>query len=255
MQYSENFNFNLPEPTDNAIIEDINANFAVIDKKLGCVPVENGGTGAKTAAEAREMLGITPENIGAQPKMAGAATTVADNNLTAARALVSDSGGKIAVSDVTAAELKYLDGVTSNVQTQLNGKAASSHTHSAENITGGTLPIARGGTGNTTGQAASAVKLVTARTVKTNLGSTSGAAFNGTADISPGVDGILPVTNGGTGASSVDTAPTSGSSKMVTSGGVYAALSKKAPAYKYSTTDLTAGTSALETGTLYFVYE
>jgi len=29
----------------------------------------------------------------------------------------------------------------------------------------------------------------------------------------------------------------------------------KAPAYIYSTTDLTAGTSQLETGKLYFVYE
>lgn len=31
----------------------------------------------------------------------------------------------------TASELNYVDGVTSNIQTQLNGKAASSHTHSA----------------------------------------------------------------------------------------------------------------------------
>lgn len=32
-------------------------------------------------------------------------------------------------------------------------------------------------------------------------------------------------------------------------------LSSKAPAYTYGTTDLTAGTSTLETGKLYFVYE
>lgn len=31
----------------------------------------------------------------------------------------------------TAAEINYIDGVTSNIQTQLNGKAAASHTHSA----------------------------------------------------------------------------------------------------------------------------
>ena len=37
-----------------------------------------------------------------------------------------------------------------NIQTQFNGKAASSHNHSASNITSGTLPIARGGTGKTT---------------------------------------------------------------------------------------------------------
>lgn len=50
----------------------------------------------------------------------------------------------------TAEELNYMDGVTSNVQEQLNGKAASSHNHSAANITSGTLAVARGGTGATT---------------------------------------------------------------------------------------------------------
>ena len=43
----------------------------------------------------------------------------------------------------TAAELNYVDGVTSNIQTQLNNKAASSHNHSAANITSGTLDLAR----------------------------------------------------------------------------------------------------------------
>lgn len=36
----------------------------------------------------------------------------------------------------TAAELNFCDGVTSNIQTQLNGKAASSHSHTASQITG-----------------------------------------------------------------------------------------------------------------------
>ncbi len=48
--------------------------------------------------------------------------------LTASRALVSDGSGKLSISAVTATELGYLDGVTSAIQTQLNGKAASSHT-------------------------------------------------------------------------------------------------------------------------------
>lgn len=33
------------------------------------------------------------------------------------------------------------------------------------------------------------------------------------------------------------------------------AIESKAPAYTYGTADMTAGTSALETGKLYFVYE
>jgi hypothetical protein len=40
--------------------------------------------------------------------------------------LVSNSSGKVAVSAVTSTELGYLDGVTSNIQTQLNNKANAS---------------------------------------------------------------------------------------------------------------------------------
>lgn len=51
--------------------------------------------------------------------------------LTASRALISDGNGHPAVSAVTSTELGYLDGVTSAIQTQLNGKAASNHTHTS----------------------------------------------------------------------------------------------------------------------------
>lgn len=53
-----------------------------------------------------------------------------------------------------------------------------------------------------TANAVSATKLTTARTIRTNLAATTAASFNGTADAAPGVTGILPVANGGTGASS-----------------------------------------------------
>ncbi len=52
------------------------------------------------------------------------------------------------------------------------------------------------------GNAGSATKLATARTIQTNLASTSTASFNGTANITPGVTGVLPVANGGTGSAS-----------------------------------------------------
>lgn len=52
------------------------------------------------------------------------------------------------------------------------------------------------------GNAATATQLATARTIQTNLGSTSSASFNGTANITPGVTGTLAVANGGTGATS-----------------------------------------------------
>lgn len=55
-----------------------------------------------------------------QDKITGGATTITSSNLTANRALISNGSGKVAVSPVTSTELGYLDGVTSNVQTQLN---------------------------------------------------------------------------------------------------------------------------------------
>ena len=79
----------------------------------------------------------TKQNI-----ITGAATTIDTENLTANRALVSDASGKVAVSAVTGTELGYLDGVTGNVQTQLNSKAAASHNHASTNITGDANSVA-----------------------------------------------------------------------------------------------------------------
>ena len=53
---------------------------------------------------------------------------------------------------------------------------------------------------NTTGSAAT---LTTARTFQTNLASTASASFNGSANVTPGVTGTLPVGNGGTGATTL----------------------------------------------------
>lgn len=47
-------------------------------------------------------------------------------NLTINRALTSNSDGDIQVSNVTADEINYLDGVTSNIQTQLNNAVTAS---------------------------------------------------------------------------------------------------------------------------------
>lgn len=66
---------------------------------------------------------------GKQSAVTGGASTITSSNLTSNRALVSNGSGKVAISDITSTELGYLDGVTANVQTQLNAKAASLHTH------------------------------------------------------------------------------------------------------------------------------
>lgn len=108
----------------------------------------------------------------------------------------------------------------------------------AGSVTEGIFPIARGGTGNaegkaasadklntnagdantpvyftggkpvactslglsTSGNAATATKLATARTFRTNLASTSTASFDGSGNVTPGVTGTLPLGSGGTDA-------------------------------------------------------
>lgn len=90
------------------------------------------------------------------------------------------------------------------------------------------------------GNANTATKLATARTITANLASSTAGSFDGSANITVGVTGTLPIANGGTGATTAAAART--------------ALGC-APAYTYSTADLTAGSSALTTGTLYIVYE
>lgn len=84
-----------------------------------------------------------------QDKIVGGASTITDDNLTANRALVSNSSGKVDVSAVTSTELGYLDGVTSNVQTQLDSKLSEAPVQSVNSKTGAvTLTKADIGLGN-----------------------------------------------------------------------------------------------------------
>lgn len=230
-----------------------------------------------------------------------------ENTQTLEDALVAHSQAADAHNDIRTAVSNHANSKTNphGVTAAQVGAAAESHEHSAANITSGTLPVARGGTGNTsvdTAPTASSTKMVTSggvytalskkadsehthnyaaaththpgyaasdhthsnyaasdhthsayydsgvsRTANTVLaapnGSAGAAAFRNlvSADIpnlpvSKLTSGTLPVARGGTGNTSVDTAPTSGSTKMVTSGGVYTALSGKAATATYEAT-------------------
>ena len=61
-----------------------------------------------------------------QASITGGASTIASSNLTTNRALISNGSGKVAVSDITSEELGYLDGVSDNIQNQLDGKLSLS---------------------------------------------------------------------------------------------------------------------------------
>ena len=78
-----------------------------------------------------------------------------DNNAFKAKAEEAGVGGNSATPTLndlgvtaTATELNYVDGVTSNIQTQLNNKAPSEHNHEVADITG-TMSVSKGGTGTT----------------------------------------------------------------------------------------------------------
>lgn len=70
---------------------------------------------------------------------------VTSSNLTANRALVSDSNKKIVQSTTTDTELSYLSGTTSSVQTQLNAKINSTEKGAANGVatldSGGKVPV------------------------------------------------------------------------------------------------------------------
>lgn len=124
---------------------------------------------------------------------------------------------------------------TSKMALISNNKAFATVTHE-----GVAKWLGNANTATTATSANSATKLATARTITANLASSTAGSFDGSANITVGVTGTLPIANGGTGATTAAAART--------------ALGC-APAYIYSTTDLIAGISALTTGTLYIVYE
>ena len=83
---------------------------------------------------------------------------------------------------MSAADKKALDAAPSTYQ-PAGDYAASSHTHAASDVSSGVLPVARGGTGNAAGNAATATRLRNARTVTLTGAVTGSASFDGSEDV------------------------------------------------------------------------
>ena len=97
----------------------------------------DGTTLSKSASGVKVATsGITNNEVSASAAIA--LTKLAAT--TASRALISDGSGFVSPSATTSTEISYVNGVTSAIQTQLNGKEAT--------IT--TLPVAKGGTNSGT---------------------------------------------------------------------------------------------------------
>lgn len=161
--------------------------------------------------------------------------------MAATKKYVDDSVASAGGGDVLAAGNNSFTGANTfqNLVTMVGGAVFTSRTTTLA-WKNATQTVATINASTYTGNSATATKLATARTITANLASGTAGSFDGSANITVGVTGTLPIANGGTGATTAAAART--------------ALGC-APAYTYSTTDLTAGSSALTTGTLYIVYE
>jgi hypothetical protein len=117
------------------ISNDLSASKAVISDANGKVAASN-----TTSTEIGHLSGVTSavqtQINSKQATITGAATTITASDLSASKALVSDASGKVAASTVTSSEVGQLSGVTSPIQTQIDGKEPAFPV----------LPLSKGGT-------------------------------------------------------------------------------------------------------------
>ena len=138
-----------------------NKNPGTLTVKYGTQTILDGGdmsTALSFTIPAVTWDDIAPSNISAS----------LINDLTPNRVLVSNSYGVLTSSDITGVELAYLDGVTENIQTQLNNKSPSTHNHDTSYL-------------GIDATAAAAIKLATARNI--TIGDAI-RSFDGSTDIS-----------------------------------------------------------------------
>jgi hypothetical protein len=154
-----------------------------------------------------------------QTKLSGIATGATANSPDAtllSRANHTGTQPATTISDfTTAADARVAAGITGKENTANKGVPNGY----ASLDSGGNVPVGQLGnisvtkaavglgnvdnTADATKAVASAGVLSTGRTIGVDLTSTAPATFNGSANVTPGVTGVLPVTNGGTGVTSL----------------------------------------------------
>ena len=104
--------------------EDDTSNFVPTSRKVNNKALTADITlyGTDVAMSSTDSTTVKSAIDGKQATITGGATTITSSNLTASKALISNSSGKVAVSDTTSTELGYVHGVTSAIQTQLDNK-------------------------------------------------------------------------------------------------------------------------------------
>jgi len=126
---------------------------------------------------------------GKQATITGAATTIATKDLSASMVLISNASGEVAASTVTDISLNFLNGVTSAIQTQLDGKQ-DTITGAAKTIDTEDLPVSKALISDTNGKVA-----VHSTVTDTELGYLYGV----TSGIQTQIDGKQATLTAGTG--------------------------------------------------------
>lgn len=222
MKLTTNYGLKKPEGSDVVNVEDFNENADIIDVEL------------KRKANKTEMPTSLPANGGDADTVNG--HTV--NSDVPAGAKFSDTvyshPAAHPASMITESTTKRF--VSDTEKTAWNGKADGSHNHNASNINAGTLPLTRGGTGQTSGAAVRNAL---------GLGNTTGA---------------LPVANGGTGSTTATNARTAIGAAPLASP-TFTGTAKGTANTSYTTTQFrnirfgTSEPSSLANGEIYFMYE
>lgn len=141
----------------NQLADDSVSESKLADGAVDTVKIADGAVTADKLA-----AGVIPKDTNTTYTLTKSGSTITLNGSDGSKTSVTDANTTYSLSSfgvtATAAELNYTDGVTNNIQTQLNGKLSTS------------------------GTAAAATKLATARTIALSGDVTGSASFNGTAD-------------------------------------------------------------------------
>jgi len=233
---------------------------------------DKGDTGATGATGPQGPQGPAGSNA----NVTGGASTIATSNLTTSRALISNSSGKVAVSAVTSTELGYLSGVTG----VKNGTASTSTTYGTgdKHLVNSAFLSYWNGAYSTNGASnlaycnkgafgdAATKSVTTSATSGSTALITSGAVYSGLAGKAASSHSHSTLEASSYSAAMQDDGnfvvyKKSDNSAIFASQNVMNLLSTTTPGtssfkkIQASTTDLTAGSSALTTGTVYLVYE
>ena len=176
----------------------------------GTVPIASGGTGSTSKSAARSALGVDAAGTDNSTNVTLANTnylTISGQEITGGTVPIA-SGGTGSTSKSAARSALGVDAAGTDNSTNVTLANTNYLTISGQEITGGTVPIASGGTGSTSKSAArSALGVDAAGTdnstnvtlANTNYLTISGQEITG---------GTVPIASGGTGATSAEDART-----------------------------------------------